>query len=91
MLKSVARSSGVRKCAIGVVEQQGEDTDRGRRSTVRRLLRQQRQLQRGYNSIVGISFDSQDVIVPDVMCQMKDTVAGVRMIDDNDNIIITRQ
>jgi hypothetical protein len=32
---------------------------------------------------VGISTESQDVIVPGAICQMKDTVAGVRMIDND--------
>lgn len=86
MLKSVARSSGVRKCAGAEVEQQQQqqqdDNDRGRRTVRRRV----RHLQRGSNSIVGISAgESLDVIVSDATCRMKDTVAGVRMIDDNNH------
>lgn len=85
MLKSVARSSGVRKCSAleVVVEQSQGDNDQGRR-TVRRL-RQRTLTQRGSNSIVGISSESPNVILADAMCQMKDTAAGVRMIDHYDN------
>lgn len=87
MLKSVARSSGVRKCAGAEADQQQQDdNDRGRRTVRRRVRQQRRHLQRGSNSIVGISAgESLDVIVSDATCRMKDTVAGVRMIDDNNH------
>ena len=74
----------MRKCAGAEVEQQQQqdDNDRGRRTVRRRV----RHLQRGSNSIVGISAgESLDVIVSDATCRMKDTVAGVRMIDDNNH------